>query len=112
MVLFGILLILSLTLETYSTNLVYGIYNDNYILCSIPISNSDSVISGEYLKINNQKYKYDIKQISELYAIENENYQDYLLATVNNEYKNNQVIKMTFYYQKEKIIKKIIKTIF
>lgn len=107
---FALVIILSFLLETYDVYTNNAIYND-YLLISVPIENSDAVINGEYVIINNKKYTYKVMEISELKVNSYQNYQDYKLW-INTEFKQNEVLKITFYYDKEKIYKKIVDVIF
>ena len=63
------------------------------------------------MEINNNEYSYKIDNISNLLNDNYQNYQVYTLKT-NINLKENEVVQITFYYNKEKIIKKILKIIF
>lgn len=108
--LFVITFILSFILKTYDTYHTLGIYQDELVV-SIPLENSDAVNNGYYLTINNQDYKYQINKVSEMQAINYNNYQDYYL-NINKTFQQNEVVEITFYYNKEKLIEKIMKIIF
>ena len=73
-------------------------------------------IDSKYVKISeenvkNEEYSFKINSISNLLSENYQNYQIYTLKT-NINLKENEVVKITFYYNKEKIIKKIFKIIF
>ena len=106
-----ILLILSIILYSYDSYIYYGKYMDEYLYVSVPITNSDAVRNGILLQIDNKKYSFSIKEISDIYEINNLNYQDYKLQ-IKERYQDNEVLKITFYTNKERIIKKIIDFIF
>ena len=103
--------VISFNTKAYSSYKTYGIYLDNHLYVDIPIDNSDAVKKGIYLKIDDEKYDIEIEEISDLQVEGNINYQTYSLKSFT-EYKNNQVVEITFYYNKQRIIKKIINLIF
>lgn len=105
-----ITLILSFFIKTYSSYRIKGVYQDDLIV-SVPLENSDAVNKGEYLTINQQRYSYNIKSISEIQVLNYINYQDYIIS-VDKIFKKNEVIEITFYYKKQRIIQKIIDIIF
>lgn len=111
-----IIMILSLGLsyfiKSYDTYTTYATYSNNQLLINMPIENSDSVNKGLFIILNNQKYDYKINKASNLLELNNVNYQQYYLNIENMYLKENQVIKITLYYNKERITKKIIKKIF
>ena len=104
-------LVISCQIKAYSSFKTYGIYIDNHLYIDIPINNSDAVQKGEYLKIDDEKYAIEIEEISDLQVEGSINYQTYSLKSFK-EFKNNEVVEITFYYNKQRIIKKIIKLIF
>ncbi|MBQ6840622.1 MAG: hypothetical protein IJO63_00700 [Bacilli bacterium] len=102
--------VLAFALETYNVYQTFSIYHDNLIV-SVPIKNSDAVINGEYLTIKNQAYKYRVREISDIKYENFQNYQDYIID-VDKKLQNNEVVEITFYYNKQKMIQKIIDIIF
>lgn len=108
---FIILINLSLFLETYSYFNTYGIYENGFIKVNILLENSDNITLSDKMKIKNEEYSFKINSISNLLSENYQNYQIYTLKT-NINLKENEVVKITFYYNKEKIIKKIFKIIF
>jgi len=106
-----ILLILGFNIKTYNTYQIYGVYQNNYLAVNVPIIDSDAVLNGLYLKVNNDKYDYKIDRISSLEYYDNVNYQTYYLNLTNN-YQENEILKITFYYKKQRIIRKIFELIF
>ncbi|MGN1379007.1 MAG: hypothetical protein ACI4XR_01235 [Bacilli bacterium] len=108
---FIIFIILSFFLESYSNFNTYGIYENGFIKVNILVENSDKITLNNKMKIKNDEYSYKIDNISDLL---NENYQNYQIYTLktNINLKENEVVKITFYFDKEKIIKKIFKIIF
>ena len=99
------------SLKCHDTYKIYGIYNENYIYINVPIDNSDTLANGDYIKINKNKYDYKINYISEMKVVENINYQEYIIS-INECFRQNEVVDITFYYNEEKLIKKIYNVIF
>ena len=62
------------------------------------------------LPLNDKTYNFSISSISEIFNENYINYQNYEI-TVPVKFKNNEVKKITFYYKKERMIKKILKLI-
>lgn len=104
-------LIVTFKTKAYSSYKTYGVYLNSQLYVDIPITNSDAVNKGEYIKIDNQKYDIVIREISGLQTQGNINYQTYSLKAFK-EYKNNQIVEITFYYNKQRIITKIMDIIF
>ena len=106
-----ILLFLSFNLKVYSSFTVYGVFQKNSILIPVDLKNSDIIVKGKKIKIDNNVYQYKIEQISEIYTKDANNYQNYKIKT-NLNLMENEAKKITFYYKKEILIKKIIDFIF
>ncbi|MBE6155152.1 MAG: hypothetical protein E7164_00135 [Firmicutes bacterium] len=102
--------VLMFVIYTYSSYHTMGIYNDGLIV-SVPLKNSDVVIKGNYLMIENRNYEYEVLEISDIQAENYINYQD-LRININEKFKENQVVEITFYYNKQRLIKKIVQFIF
>ena len=103
-----VLLILSFKISIYNTYKTYAISKDNLIIVSVPIYQNYSVKNGKYLKINNQNYLYEIIKIND---IDNNFNQEYVIKT-NYNLVEKEYLEITFFYNKEKVIKKIIDIIF
>ena len=106
-----ITLILSCFLFTYDKYTTIGIWQNDSIIIDIPVNNSDAVVKGKFIKIDKTNYLYNIKSISKLEKDNYLNYQTYEID-VSQKFLNNQIINITFYYRKQRIIQKIIKIIF
>lgn len=106
-----ITIILSSFLSTYDTYTMYGVYNEGFLEVSVNIENSDAVDKGAYFEYENKKLNYQILDVSGLNIENNTNYQTYKLK-INKEFKQNKIIKITFFYNKERIITKILRIIF
>ena len=110
-ILLVICFILGFSLESYDKYMTYAVYNENNLQISVPINKTNNVINSDYILIDKQKYSFSINYISN---IEVENMVNYQNIYLNNgeKYLDNQVLKITFYYNKQRIIKKIINVIF
>ena len=97
--------------ETYDTLNIYGIYDQDLIVLEVPLDNSDKIINSSYIIVNKEKYDFSLKSISEIKEKNFVNYQTYYLD-VDNSFQNNQVLLITFYYNKQKIVQKIYEAIF
>jgi len=106
-----VLAIVSFNISIYDEYNTVGIANDKGISLDIPLTNSDAINKGKYLKISHQKYHYKIESISGIEVINYTNYQNYQIR-IDESFKENEVLKITFYYHKQKMIKKIINIIF
>lgn len=107
----NIIFVLLITIGVYDSYDTLGVYDGNHLLLKIQQDNSDNIINGDFIKINNKELNYQVKGISELKV---ENYINYyeILIDVNENFEKNEVIKITFYNNKEKLMKKIIDFIF
>ena len=104
--------ILACALFTYDRYTTYGVVKNNIIAINSSANNSDAVIKGDYLLINNKKYIYKILTISDLQEEDYVNYQIFNIDIQANNFLENQVLTITFYYNKQRIIQKIINIIF
>lgn len=111
------LLIIVLTVYLSSNSLwerldLMGISDGENLLVSVPVTNSDTFTKTPVLKINNKRISYTITAISELEydATSQLNYQIYTIQ-VSEKYPLNSIVKLSFYYDQEKIYKKVIKFI-
>lgn len=98
-------------LKVYSVYNSIGYFEDGFLIINIEMDNSDVVNNKNYLKINNQKYKYDIFEKSNLLIENNINYYSYKLKVSDYSFEENKIENITFYYNKENLIKKIAKII-
>lgn len=99
--------------EVYDIYNTYGYYDKGGIKFNIPFINSDIINNMEYLKINNENYEYQNISISEILLDQATltNYQEVSIEGAKS-FIDNQVLKVTIYHNKEKIIKKIQKLLF
>ena len=92
----------------YDTIKIKGIIKNNSIMINMPVKYSDTLINGNFLKIDNKKYDYKINKISSL-KIDDQSlleYQTIEIKIVNN-FKDNQILNLSIFYNNEKIINKI-----
>ena len=104
------LFIYILNLNIYDTLKLKGIVNNNLILINLPLQYSDTLIDGKFIKINDQRYSYQIKSISPLKIDESTliKYQTIEIKVPRKNYQN-EIIDFTIYTQKERIINKLKK---
>ena len=111
-ILLMIILVLSISLYSYDKCNYVGVFNENQIFVNVLYNNSDAILKGTYMVIDKKQYKYVIKNISDLMIDNQINYQVYTIDFKDNSLMNNEIINITFYYNRQKIIKKIINFIF
>lgn len=105
-----ILLFLLMVLKSYDSFVTYASFNGISFIVPIKLENSDIISDADILKIDDKTYNFSILNISEIFNENYINYQNYEI-TVPAKFKNNEVKKITFYYKKERMIKKILKLI-
>ena len=105
-----ILLFLLMVLKCYDSFVTYASFNGISFIVPIKLENSDIISDADILKIDDKTYNFSILNISEIFNENYINYQNYEI-TVPAKFKNNEVKKITFYYKKERMIKKILKLI-
>ena len=106
----GILLFLLIFLQSYDNFVTYASFNGENFIIPVKLENSDIISKANILKIDDKTYNFSISSISEIFNENYINYQNYEI-TVPVKFKNNEVKKITFYYKKERMIKKILKLI-
>lgn len=106
----GISLFLLIFLQSYDNFVTYASFNGKNFIIPVKLENSDIISKAKILKIDDKTYNFSISSISEIFNENYINYQNYEI-TVSVNFKNNEVKKITFYYKKERMIKKILKLI-
>lgn len=106
----GILLFLLIFLQSYDNFVTYASFNGKNFIIPVKLENSDIISKAKILKIDDKTYNFSISSISEIFNENYINYQNYEI-TVPVNFRNNEVKKITFYYKKERMIKKILKLI-
>ena len=106
-----IISIFLLNIKVYNAFNTKGYIKNNKLVINIPTENSNIIINGKYLKIDNKKYNYEIENISEILLSNNINYQEVIL-NIENDFKENTIIDVTIYYDLEKVATKIKRIIY
>ena len=106
----GILLFFLIFLQSYDNFVTYASFNGKNFIIPVKLENSDIISKANILKIDDKTYNFSISSISEIFNENYINYQNYEI-TVPVKFRNNEVKKITFYYKKERMIKKILKLI-
>lgn len=93
--------------DVYNT---YGYFKDGSLVLNIPITYSDTILNGDYLKINKKNYNLELISISSLLMDTNTftNYQE-VSFRIPDSYPENLIVKTSIYYAKEKVLNKIKK---
>ncbi len=89
-----------------------GISDGEFVYVKIPIDYSDTLKNGEYIKIGTERHAFEIISISPI-EVEPTNlieYQEYTLK-IDKDSLENEVMDITIYYMKEKILDKVKKII-
>ena len=115
---FIILVIIALIMSLYTLKIeVYDVYNtkgyikNSNLIINIPIDYSDTIINGEYLVINDEKYNFEVKNISDVLLSNNVNYQEVVLE-IDSDIPENSIVDTMIYHDKEKVAAKIKELIF
>ena len=101
-----IVIIFSFKVDVYKTYTTYGIYNDNVLYLKIHNKLSDK-LNNAYIMFENKKFKVKVHEYLDYELISNEVYQNISIIIDKDTY-DNQVVKTTIYYDKEKIYKHIL----
>ena len=111
-----ILIILSflflLNYKSYSKIHIKGIVSNNKIIVPTSTYNISNIKNSKKMKIDNRLTNFKIYEFSEIYNDGNINLQDVVIQV---DFKNkleNEVVDLTFYYNKDYIVKKILKGVF
>ena len=113
-ILVGIALIVSLyalKIEVYDVYNTKGYIKNSNLVINIPIENSDTIINGDYLVINDEKYNFEVKNISDVLLSNNVNYQEVVLE-IASDIPENSIVDTIIYHDKEKVATKTKKIIF
>ena len=89
----------------YITN---GFIKDNYIVLTENVLNAKKISQSYQYKINNSLFILDSFKYSDIYSNGNINVQE-IQFTNKMKKENNEIVEITFYYNKDLIIKKIMK---
>ncbi len=99
-----------INIEIYDVYNTYAYYKEGNIVLNIPINYSDTILNGEYFKIDDEKSDLEVLYVSDI-LIDTDtlvNYQEVIIASSKN-YPENLIINISIYYNKEKVLDKIKK---
>lgn len=94
--------------DVYNT---YGYIYNHKLIVNIPIDNPDTISKLKYIRVNDIKYdKNAIINISDVLIdqLTLTNYQEITLS-LSKEYQENQILNVSFYFNEEKVLKKLRK---
>lgn len=108
--LFLAMVIMALNVTVCDVYNTFAYYQNNNLILKIPIAYSDTVLTTEFFKINNNEYEFNIVQLSNLLVDTTTmtNYQEIILE-IPESFPENTVVQVAVYYNKEKVYKKIQK---
>ena len=98
----------SLFLKIPNKYITNGIIKDNYIVLTENVLNAKKISQSYQYKINNSLFILDSFKYSDIYSNGNINVQE-IQFTNKMKKENNEIVEITFYYNKDLIIKKIMK---
>lgn len=104
----GILVILNV--EIYDVYNTYAYYREGNMVLNIPINYSDTILNGEYFKIDDEKVDLEVLYVSDILINTDTlvNYQEIIVSSAK-DYPENLIINISIYYNKEKVLDKIKK---
>ena len=99
-----------INIEIYDVYNTYAYYKEGNIVLNIPINYSDTILNGEYFKIDDEKSDLEVLYVSDILINTDTlvNYQEVIVASSKN-YPENLIINISIYYNKEKVLDKIKK---
>ena len=102
----GILVILNV--EIYDVYNTYAYYREGNMVLNIPINYSDTILNGEYFKIDDEKVDLEVLYVSDILINTDTlvNYQEIIVSSAK-DYPENLIININIYYNKEKVFDKI-----
>lgn len=111
--LFILFIIYLLNLDIYNTYQIKGYVIDNLVYFKLPIEYPDVINNLEYIKINEEKGNYEIKNISAV-MFDEDNLVNYQLISIDTkkEEKEENIVNICIYYNKEKVYKKLQRLLF
>lgn len=96
--------------EIHDVYHTYGYINNKNLVLNVPITNPDTLNKLEYLSIDNKKCSGKEVSVSEIF-LDEKNLINYQTVTIklDKKYPENRVLKVSIYYNKEKVLKKLKK---
>ena len=108
----GTTIVFALYKDSYDKLSVKGIVDNNTIVIPTTIDNVTNISKSKKMKIDDKYHKFKINNYSEIYNEGNINVQDVIVSSDVTNKMNNQVLDITFYYNKEPMYKKILRGVF
>ena len=102
-------IILSFNIKIYSKLKVKATLLEDKVVVPMILDNVDKIEKSTFLKLADKKYNFKILEYGKIYNNGNLNIQDIVIDSKINKKFENQIFKLTFYYDEEKMIKKIVK---
>lgn len=103
-----IFLIYALSIKKYSKFETKAILINNEIIIPTVLENVNLIEKSEYFKLDSNKYTFKIKEYGKIYNNKEINLQDLTISSNIDKKLENQIFNITFYYDNELIIKKIV----
>lgn len=99
-----------INIEIYDVYNTYAYYKEGNIVLNIPINYSDTILNGEYFKIDDEKSDLEVLYVSDILINTDTlvNYQEIIVSSAK-DYPENLIINISIYYNKEKVLDKIKK---
>lgn len=88
-----------------------GIYKEGFVEVTLTVDSIETIKNGDFLKIDNIKYYYEIINFGEISSYENIYFQSVYIK-IEKEFYENEIVEFNIFYDKERIIKKVINLIF
>ncbi|MFI3260560.1 MAG: hypothetical protein R3Y13_02485 [bacterium] len=110
-VLFIIFIYFTFVTYAYSSNELKGVYDGEYIVLAYDVDVLDIKEDEIFLEIYNKKYFFEIVYFDDVYLYGDKHYQNVYIS-VDESFILNEVIDLTFFYSRERIIKKITNLFF
>ncbi|MBE6160778.1 MAG: hypothetical protein E7158_00960 [Firmicutes bacterium] len=104
--------LLILNYKTYSKIHIKGIISKNELIVPVNTSNISVIKKSKKIKIDNTVSNFKIYEFSEIYNDGNTSLQDVIIKTNIQNKKENEIVDLTFYFDKDYIVKKILKGVF
>lgn len=115
LVIFGLFLIMTLFLLSRDVSDIYNTYGyvvNSNIVFNLDLEHTDILNKKNYIKVNGDVCDLEVLDIGDIQVDRDNliNYQEIVLDGYQSDYEN-QVVKLTIYYNKEKVWKKLKKVI-
>lgn len=104
-------IISSFYFSVYYSSELTALSQSDTLAITYAVDSFDFSVSDAYVEINDKDYDFEIDRYSEVYLY-GENYYQTIYITVPTDFKENEIVDITLFYKKEKIIKKIINLMF